>query len=104
MSPNLMLISKIMLTLLGTGTMAVGGTAPTDSVWIKIVAVLCGLIVLLMGVTFTTLIAHLVSHSKQREEIETIVDDHIEKQAELCSLTMGKKIDKIYKHVCGGQE
>ncbi len=99
-----MLVCKAVLTLLGTGTMAVGAAAPTDSVWIKIVAVLCGLIVLLMGITFTTLIAHLVSHSKQREEIETIVDEHIEKQAKLCSLEIGRKIDKIYKHVCGGQE
>ena len=100
MLENLTPIYKGALAVIGTGTIGIGATAPIDSAWIKVVVVLCGLITLMIGVMFTTLIHHLVRHGKEAEEI---ADNRIDTQSRLCTLkmnNMSEKIDKIYRHVC----
>jgi len=108
---NLIPICKWILAATGIGTMAVGATAPTDTVWVKVVVVLCGLVTLMVGIMFTTLINHLVRHGKEAEEI---ADDRVDRQSQLCVLKMknledkteniDKKVDKIYRHVCPAEE
>ena len=93
-----------MLTLVGSGGVAVGATTPTESLWIKVVGILCGLIVALMGLTFTTLMAHVVGHG---EASDKKIEKQIKKQAQYCGLkmqTMSEKIDKIHDHICGKSE
>ena len=107
MYEHLMPLCRGALAITGMGTMGVGATAPTDSMWIKVVVVLCGLVTLMIGVMFTTLINHLVRHGKEAEEI---ADDRIDRQSRLCVLKMknledkteniDEKVDKIYRHVC----
>jgi len=102
---------RVLFGIAGVTTMVVGVTAPTDSTWIKVVGVLCGLVVALMAATFTTLVTHLVNHGKDRDKdrdrFEDLVDDRIERRAEICGLeeqNMKEKVDKIYRKICGKKE
>ena len=100
MYENLMPVFKGVLAVLGIGTMAVGATAPTDSMWVKVVVVLCGLITAMIGVMFTTLIHHLIRHGREAEEI---ADDRVDRQSQFCGLKMKNiedKVNKIYRHIC----
>ena len=111
MLENLTPIYKGALAVIGTGTIGIGATAPIDSAWIKVVVVLCGLITLMIGVMFTTLIHHLVRHGKEAEEI---ADNRIDTQSRLCVLKMKNieddvknvqgQVNKIYRHVCPAEK
>ncbi len=104
MTVHLIAGCRVLLAFVGITTMVVGGTAPTESMWVKVVGILCGLVAVLMAATFTTLVTHLVNHGKDRDKLEDLVDDRIKRQAEVCGLkeqNLHEKVDKIYRKVCG---
>jgi len=95
MNNTIILMVRILLGTTGLGTMIAGGTAPIDAIWIKVFTVLCGIITIIISVTFTTLIMHIASHSKEADKYRKVVEEDIDRQAELCELKFENKFSKL---------
>lgn len=82
-------ICRVLLGATGLGTIVMGATAPVESIWPKLVAVLGGLVATMVSIMFGTFMKHIYSHSERAEDQ---IDKKLITQTKLCSAELHESI------------